>query len=307
MVTSNKKISILLSTYNGETYLADQLESLYQQSHKNTKIFVRDDGSQDGTANILQKEASSRRLHLIHSDKNLGPAASFFALLANAEKADYYAFCDQDDIWETDKLERAISKLSLCSTDIPVMYFTRLSFVNADNQFIKLSPIPQNPIGFGNALVENIATGCTVVINEAARDLLSRNLPEKCVMHDSWIYLVVSCFGQIIYDDYPSIRYRQHANNAIGTATSTFDVLARRVKRFRFKRNALFRYSDQAAMLLKLFNTEISETNKSTLIQLTAGQSSLKQRVKLIFTKSIWRQNLFDDLILRLLILFNRY
>jgi len=301
------KINVLLSTYNGEKYLLEQLHSLYQQTHQNTEIFVRDDGSKDNTVAILQREALDLRLKLFASDKNIGPAASFFELLANCADADYYAFCDQDDVWETEKLSRAIKKLSSVIVDTPVMYFSRLTFVDADNHLIKLSTLPQKPAEFGNALVENIATGCTVVINQAARKLLLKHLPEKCVMHDSWIYLVVSCFGRVIYDEYPSMRYRQHANNAIGTSTNLLDTFLRRVKRFRFKKKALFRYSDQADLLLKYFGHDLPMSREAVLKQVSASHQSIVKRIKLAFSRDIWRQNKFDNLILRVLILLNRY
>lgn len=301
------KFSILLSTYNGEKYLTEQLNSLYAQNHQNMDIVVRDDSSVDDTRQILQKEATGGRLTVIEPGQNIGPAASFFKLLSVSKDADYYAFCDQDDIWEATKLERAAHMLNDVPEDVPAMYFSRLKFVDSSNQCIKLSSVPLKKIGFGNALVENIATGCTVVINHSARKLLLKHLPEKCVMHDAWIYLVISCFGVVLYDDHPSIRYRQHANNAIGTATNVMDTLMRRIKRFRFKKAALFRYSDQAEMLLRFFEQDISGNNKKILKDITAGHHSLLCRLKLISSTSIWRQNNIDNFILRVLILFNRY
>ncbi|MDP1659484.1 MAG: glycosyltransferase, partial [Methylotenera sp.] len=176
----SSQVNVLLSTYNGEAYLLEQLQSLYQQTYLNVKVVVRDDGSSDSTLNLLKKEASDAKLVFQSPEANIGPAASFFRLLETSGDAGFYAFCDQDDIWVPNKIEVAVEAIKKTSSEIPVMYFSRLVFVDSTNQFIKLSALPRS-IGFGNALVENIATGCTVVLNKAARDLVVKSMPSQCL------------------------------------------------------------------------------------------------------------------------------
>lgn len=299
-------VNVLLSTYNGEAYLHDQLHSLYQQTYQNIKIHVRDDGSSDLTLDILQKEVAEDRILLQSSDTNIGPAASFFRLLDISGDAGYYAFCDQDDIWLANKIEIAVDAIKKNPSETPVMYFSRLVFVNSENQFIKLSPLPKG-VAFENALVENIATGCTIVLNRAARDLILKSIPSQCVMHDAWCYLLISCLGNVIYDPFPSIHYRQHASNTIGASTSVFDTIKRRVRRFKFSKDGVFRFSNQAEVLFALYRNVIPIDKKNKLLKFISAEQSLMSRLKLAFSDDIWRQNSVDNLILRLLIIINRY
>ncbi|MDI1307811.1 MAG: glycosyltransferase family 2 protein [Methylotenera sp.] len=303
---SSNQVNVLLSTYNGEAYLHEQLQSLYQQTYENIRIFVRDDGSSDSTYGILQQVASENRIFLQRPDANIGPAASFFSLLDISGDAGFYAFCDQDDIWNRDKLERAVLALGSLPEDIPAMYFSRLDYVDANNQFIKLSPQPEK-IGFGNALVENIATGCTVVLNKSARDLIIKSLPDRCLMHDSWCYLVISCFGEVLFDDQSTMRYRQHSNNAIGAATSVWDSYIRRVKRFSLFKHGVFRFSDQAETFLERYSEVLSDEAKALLLEFLGAKKLFLGRFRLVFNRKIWRQSILDNLILKLLILMNRY
>lgn len=302
----SNQVNVLLSTYNGEAYLHEQLLSLYLQTYQHTKIYVRDDGSSDSTLDILQKEASENRLSLQISEANLGPAASFFRLLETSGDSGFYAFCDQDDIWNSDKIEMAVYAIQRFSPKIPVMYFSRLTYVDSENNFIKFSPIPR-VLGFGNALVENVATGCTVVMNKIARDLIVKSLPTECLMHDSWCYLLISSLGEVIFDSKSHIHYRQHSSNAIGASTSVLQTIYRRFKRFQIAEYGVFRFSNQAENFLNLYFNLIPE-NKRHLLQLfIMAKQSFKARVELALSKDVWRQNPIDNFILRLLILINRY
>ncbi len=302
----SSQVNVLLSTYNGEAYLLEQLQSLYQQTYPNTKIIVRDDGSTDSTLNLLLREASLGKLTLLPQGGNIGPATSFFKLLETSGNADFYALCDQDDIWVSNKIELAVKAIKQLPSEIPVMYFSRLMYVDSKNQFIKLSALPSS-IGFGNALVENVATGCTVVLNKAARDLIVKNIPSQCVMHDSWCYLIISCLGQVIYDPFPSIRYRQHVANAIGASLSVMDTIKRRIKRFKFQKDGVFRFSNQAETLFALYENQIASENRTILKQFVNAKESLPRRLMLALSRYIWRQGFVDNLILRVLILLNRY
>jgi len=297
---------VLLSTYNGGSYLLEQLQSLYQQTYQNVKVIVRDDGSSDFTLDILQKEASEDKLSLQISDVNLGPAASFFKLLDISGDAGFYAFCDQDDIWDSGKVEVAVGAISKFSPEIPVIFFSRLTYVDSENNFIKLSPLPK-AVGFGNALVENVATGCTVVMNKTARDLIVKNLPTQCLMHDSWCYLLISCLGKVIFDSKSHIHYRQHSSNAIGASTSVLQTIHRRLKRFQLAKRGIFRFSNQAESFLSSYLKLIPENKRLLLQQFVEAKQSFKGRIILALSKKIWRQNAIDNFILRLLILINRY
>lgn len=300
------QLSVLLSTFNGEAYLLEQLDSVYKQTYKSVQIYVRDDGSTDSTLDFLEIEQSQNRLTLFSGDQNIGPAASFFKLLSASDNSSFFAFCDQDDLWSKDKLERAVSALKSISIDTPAMYFSAVECVDERNCFIRLSSMPKK-IGFGNALVENIATGCTIVLNKSARNLIVKSLPDKFLMHDSWCYLVISCFGEVVFDPKPTMRYRQHSNNVIGASTSLWNTLARRIKRFSFRKDNVFRFSDQAERFLILYRDSIPLTQKLLLLSVVEAKKSFSKRMKLTMNLKIWRQSTLDDLILRVLILLNRY
>ncbi len=155
--------------------------------------------------------------------------------------------------------------------------------------------------------MENIATGCTVVLNRIARELVISSLPEKSIMHDWWCYLTVSCFGRVIFDEYSGIKYRQHSGNAVGVATGFKDNVSRRIARFFKSDRGVFRISNQVSEYIRIFDEKIPPDHHRVLSLITAGKQSIKDRIRLALSREIWRQRFIDDLILRILILINHY
>ncbi len=207
-------VQVLLSTYNGTTYLRPLLESLLAQDYPEVEILIRDDGSSDRTLDLLQDYASSFSKITVTSGANLGPARSFFQLLGRSSSAaDYLAFCDQDDVWLKDKVSRAVEFLRRGPQEIPALYCSRVAIVNENLQLIRYSDIPKKSLSFRHALVECFVWGCTIVINQAARQLLLRRFPRDVCMHDGWMYLFFSAFGTVLYDDESRILHRRHAGN----------------------------------------------------------------------------------------------
>jgi len=302
------KVTVLLSTYNGSKYLQQQLDSLYVQTHPNIRILVRDDGSSDATLAILKNEQAKGRLELLEGHGNLGAALSFFELLkaAAATDTEYVAFCDQDDVWHPDKIARAVTKLSGVADDRPAMYCSRLELVDEKLEHTGYTALPKK-VGFGNALVDSVATGCTIVLNREAVRLLAGNLPGNVVIHDWWCYLVVSCFGQVIFDETATLKYRQHGANAIGVAANAYSRFARKYRRFFGSGEGHRWMSEQAATLFDIFKDNIPLRNRQILEKFVAARSSLHRRVQLAFSRKIWRQKWMDDSLLRLLILLGRY
>lgn len=307
-MTSDKstvtQVTVLMSSYNGGQFLQQQLNSLYAQTYSNIKIVVRDDGSQDGTRLLLAAEAERAAIILLPNGTNLGATGSFFALLRHAAQTDtaYVAFCDQDDVWYPDKIARAVSSLADFS-DYPALYCSRLAIVDAQLQPLSFTAIPRK-IGFGNALVENIAVGCTMLLNRHAIDLLcQQRLPDEVYVHDWWCYLVISCFGKVIFDEQPSIHYRQHGGNVIGAASSKLGVLKRKVARFF---NGRLWISEQAEIFHALFSEKLPAEQQQTLVLLLKAKSSFFSRWQLALSGAVWRQKILDNLILRVVVLMNR-
>ena len=218
---SKPKVAILLCTYDGQHYLSEQLDSFAMQSHSNWDVWVSDDGSKDRTHEILEDYKKNWPAGTLSVDP--GPArgcgANFLTLTCNAGiQADYYAYSDQDDIWDEDKLERAVRWLEAIPAGTPALYGARTRLVDDRGTEIGMSPLFSKPPCFANALIQNIAGGNTMVFNTAARALL-REAGEKLpvVMHDWWTYIAVTgCGGKVYYDAEPSLRYRQHTSNLVG-------------------------------------------------------------------------------------------
>lgn len=216
------KISILLSTYNGEKYLKQQLDSLFSQTYKNFEIIARDDGSQDKTLEILQSYNTS----IIDSKENLGAKGSFGALLEYAVQdsaSEYFMFCDQDDVWESNKIKKTLVKMQELQSryhDEALLVHTDLKVVDEklnilDNSFWKYEHIKPQVNSLNRLLMQNTITGCSVMINKKLADL-ALPIPSDSIMHDWWLGLVASKFGKIGYLEEATILYRQHGNNDTG-------------------------------------------------------------------------------------------
>ena len=215
-------VAILMCTYNGEQFLAEQLDSIKAQTHKNWKLWVSDDGSSDGTLEILkryQAEWGEDRL-MITTGPRAGSTRNFLTLTANPEiQAEGYAWADQDDVWESEKLTRSIAFLQAQSAGRPVLYGTRTLLTDASNRPVGHSALFIKPPSFANALVQSIAGGNTMMFDHAARQLLAEAaVAANPIAHDWWAYQVISgCDGLVHYDPWPSVRYRQHGGNQIGS------------------------------------------------------------------------------------------
>lgn len=224
----NQKVIVLLSTYNGEKYLEEQLESLIAQAGVDVDILVRDDGSTDKTHEILARwhERGFLKWYL---GENLRPAKSFMNLIENAPEAEYYAFCDQDDVWKNDKLIVAITRLKKDKADL---YFS--AYTTADSELNILKSNIQKPImhTLGQAMVYASVTGCTMVFRRKLLNYAKMYRPLRLMMHDSWIYkvaLATDCI--IVYDEQSHILYRQHGDNVIGNNTNIIERWKKRVGR----------------------------------------------------------------------------
>jgi len=214
-------VCIALSTHNGSAFLGEQLASFVNQSHADWTILWRDDGSADQTRDIMRAFATGagagRVVDANDGRGRLGIAGSFMALVRRAPPGQILAYADQDDVWLAEKLARGVAALARTDPDRPVLYCTRQLLVDASLRPLGTSPALPRPAGFPQSLTQNIATGCTVMLNPAAVRLLTAVRPPEGTLHDWWSYLVVTAAGgTVIIDDQPSVLYRQHKANAIG-------------------------------------------------------------------------------------------
>lgn len=304
-----KRMTVLLSTYNGEPWIDAQLDSLERQTWPELRLLIRDDGSSDGTPGRLSAFASSSRLSCeVLLGKNLGVFGSFMGLLAQAgDDSSYYAFADQDDVWLPDKCERAAFLLAQIPDHIPAMVYGRLNYTDHRLKPTGLSPIPTQS-GFHTALVQNQATGCTVVMNAAARRKVLESVPDWALMHDWWCYLVVSAFGEVMYDPHPSILYRKHSQNVTPASPNWIAELWNRTKRFAGDGDIARKVTDQAREFKRRYGSQLSESNQRILDGfLRARDKGVLGRIAYAATMPVRRNTPFDTLIMRVLIVIGRF
>ncbi|HFI0406663.1 TPA: glycosyltransferase family 2 protein [Streptococcus suis] len=217
------KVNILMSTYNGQQFLAEQIRSIQDQSHTDWTLFIRDDGSSDNTKEILKDfERQDSRIHLIDSDKsdNLGVIKSFNKLV-NHDRADYYFFSDQDDVWLPNKLELSLKEAQNYLADLPLMVYMDLKVVNQDLEIMTESMVKSQSHHANTELVqeltENTVTGGVAMINHALAEMWQ--VTDDILMHDWYLALLASAFGNLVFIDQPGELYRQHSDNVLGART----------------------------------------------------------------------------------------
>jgi len=310
MNTKEPFIHILLSTYNGEKYLNTQLSSLFAQTYSNFIVHIRDDGSFDTTVEILSKwvkEYPSKIL--LSAENNIGVIDSFLKLLRNVkyQEWDLFSFCDQDDYWEPRKLEKAVQKIKDAKNSKSTLYCSKLEFVDESLTHLQYSKKPKY-IGFENAIVENIATGCSVIIGENILSLMLEANPKHMIMHDWWAYLIATTFGEVIYDETSTIKYRQHDSTVtawepgIQKLKTRFINLAKRLSgNFHQGLDSL----NQANHFIETYN-HIADEQKELVIELLSlrNKSMLLKRFNYITHQKVMRNDTFENLSLKPMILF---
>ena len=301
-------VAILLGTYNGQQYLAAQLNSFLAQSFTNWHVYVSDDGSKDETIAILEnyKEKMSGRM-TIYAGPRKGFAENFLSLICRDEiKADYYSYSDQDDIWEADKLARAVQWQQSQSDDKPALYGSITTLVDQDVKVIGPSVLFQKPFCFANALIQNVAPGNTMVFNNATRDILRQaGTGLGVVAHDWWTYIVTTaCGGNVFIDPVPGILYRQHGGNLIGSNTG---IAAKWVRIKMMFAGQLRDWGNAHVKALDLIRPRLSSDSERIFNNYkTARNLSLLPRICGVKRSGIYRQTMLGNMGLVLAILLGK-
>jgi glycosyltransferase involved in cell wall biosynthesis len=285
------------------------LASLGRQTFKNWKLIVSDDGSSDRTKTILHAFGrcfEPGRIEIIDGPQRGAPANFLFLACLEDLTSEYYAFCDQDDIWEVDKLARAIDVLEQAGPCRPALYGSRTSLIDEKGKMTGLSPLFAQAPTFPSALVQNIAGGNTMVFNQRARDLLAFcgadvNIPS----HDWWLYQATSASGGYVhYDVYPSVRYRQHTRNVIGSNLG----FAARMRRLRMLQQGRFRHwADLNVAALTRLRPRMSAEHQHTFeLFCRARHKPLLQRATMFVEAGVYRQTLLGNLALAAAVVFRK-
>lgn len=314
-------IDIVLATYNGEAFIAQQIKSIQDNTGYQTwinQIIVSDDGSTDNTQKIVAKLAQkdSKIVLLNNTTTQHGPKGNFeFGLLQS--NADYIMLCDQDDVWLPHKIQTSITALlhaeKMALPDTPVLMFSDKLIVDEQlqiicNSYFTLKKISKNwHVKFSQLCQQNVVSGCTMLFNRA---LINKALPipEKAYMHDWWLALVAHRCGEIVFIDKPLIQYRQHKNNAIGARKRTFFSLCTKFT----EHFTAFKVSQQAIIEQAIVFKEFEQKNKmaaDTTIDILSCFNELPLHKKIIYfyNRDVTRSHLLGRLALLISLLKTKY
>lgn len=307
-------IDILLATYNGEKFIKEQINSLLEQSYKDFQILVCDDNSIDSTLEILSEfiKNNPKKISLIRKPKNIPRGAmNTFVYLMSKSSAKYIMFCDQDDVWNQNKIETTLSEIkrqeATFGEKTPILVHSDLEIVNHALEQISPSFISSQKIipesNFKNILIKNSATGCTIMINKVTLIGVG-DFPEKAIMHDWWLVLYASAFGKVAYIDKPLIKYRQHANNVLGAKKSGLkNILTQSRKIYaslQKKESPLDKYVNQAISFQIKFKNIIPSQPSNDLNQFL-HTFRLRNSIRRVFSYirlDITKSRILDDLIM---------
>lgn len=309
------KVLILLSTYNGEKFLPEQLDSLYCQKGVECHLLVRDDSSKDATVSILEDYKNRHGRMAIIQGENLGAGGSFMALINEAAthfaNFDYYAFCDQDDVWFEHKIETGVKALEKSSERM------KLFFSGAINTDRNLQPITSSCVrlvnSFGANLVANHILGCTMLMNGALLQQINKintkpfSIPNGVVpIHDAWTAIVAySLDADVIQSLSGLMYYRQHGHNAIGAGHGFWSIQKNRI--MRYLGGATHGKANKCIIALQVLGDEIPTQNRILLQKVANYRASFKSKLGLLFDKRMYEYGIVDNLGTILTILFNKF
>jgi len=297
-----------MAAYNGEKYIEEQIASILNQTSKNWKLFISDDGSRDSTVHIIEsyRDRYPDKIFIIEKNQENVGSKDRFEYLLKASDAYYFMFCDQDDVWIPGKVEVTYSRMLALENkhgkNVPLLVHTDLKVVDSDlnivsESFAKYQNI--NPVKIktlNRLLIQNVITGCTVMINRALKEICIP-IPERAIMHDWWIGLVASSTGVVDYINIPTVLYRQHPDNAIGAKKWGLKYIFNSIKVFHKKAESLRDTICQAKDFLSNYRTKLDLKNlKITEAYAGLDQNSfIKKRYKIV-RYNFYRRGLLNNI-----------
>lgn len=305
-----EKVTVVMSTFNGQKYIAQQIQSIFNQNDVLVDLWIFDDGSSDQTIEILKEFClTNSNIHIIKNSKTKGPAQSFLDGLRNVPNSEYFAFSDQDDVWDPDKLSSAISFMTSHDKFIgPKLYFSKARLVDENLRSFGMADYKDGVLSVPEIFTRNNGVGCTFVFNTALREVVIRGCIEfenNEVMHDQWLYAICQLVGGKVYFDKTShIKYRQHYNNVVGgknrnilkKAFSSGFLASGNSRRFKF-----------VVSLRRGFYEQATSKNKRLLTTACEYKQNMASRLKWMRSYAISSDNLLHKVEICSLILFGRY
>ena len=293
---SGPLVAILMGTMNGARFLPEQLDSLAAQTHQNWVLIASDDGSADDTLRILKAYQASWLAGkvIIKEGPKCGFCANFQSMACDPGiRADYYAFCDQDDVWLPNKLEVAVANIAAHQVHkevtLPYLYCGRTSYVSEKLEPIGISPLFVFPAKFRNALVQSIAGGNTMAFNQETKLALEKVGMVDVPSHDWWLYLLVSGIGgEVYYDKVPQILYRQHDDSIVGENRS---FTSKCFRAYTLLRGRFRNWNTRNIEALCIVNGVLTEDNQEILRLFKLMRSAkLIDRFRLMEVCGLYRQ-----------------
>ena len=305
MHIDNGTVAICMATYNGEQYLPEQIESILRQTYKDWILFIRDDGSCDGTDEIIRRyesEYGEKIVCITDAALEGGGAKKNFASILSWVKQHhsfgYFMFADQDDVWLDTKIEKSMQMMLQheASPDIPLLVHTDLKVVGQDlsvlgGSFFEYRALDPGVKDLRHLLVQNNVTGCTMLWNKALNDLLDIE-DDAVAMHDWWIALTACCFGRILCLEEPTILYRQHGTNVVGaTRVNTLGFVLKRLCGSNYVRKTLRMSVEQAGAFLSRYSDQLCEEHRNILCRFSQLYSHNKlMRIFIVCCGSFLKQ-----------------
>ncbi len=304
------KVNILLAAYQGEKHIKKQLDSLLQQTYPNITIYIRDDGSKDGTIRLIQEYIAANPtgkdiILLTDGMGNLGCPGTFYQLLRSCKEADYYAFCDQDDVWYPNKVKWAVEKLEAeGEREKPCVYCSSYDYYTETGEWIRRSPAQKEHITLTDVLYYTPASGFVLVCNEAARKELAMAVDPGQELHDRWMLRGAACFGKILVDKRSTAAHIRHAEAVTAEDSSNSNLIKSFLER-EICGDAMTDSKEHLRYFLEVFCDRLTEEEREKLRLFTAPNTFLCQIRKLCYPKRL-RARLAGELAIRILFLIGK-
>lgn len=302
----------MLSCYNGEKYITCQINSILNQKFTENielVLFIRDDGSTDSTPSIVESFCKSTDNIVFYRESNIGLVASFFELIKRVKEMnrfDYFSLADQDDRWDDDKLQIAISAIE--NQEGPFLYESATRITDSELNYKKMDVIPKRKVTFYNSAIQNFSAGHTYVFNRDLILLISDDIQcDRIYVHDAFIHNIAVICGNIYFDKEPHNDYRQSNNNVLGASKSKsiFDWAKTRLKRI--KNNDAKKYAKQLNYYLDYFGNYLNEDEKKEIIMFFKKQKNVFSRIMYSFRMKFYRQSHFETFIMKMFYIFGGY
>ena len=308
------KVNIILATYNGGRFLKEQLDSLINQTYNNISIYIRDDGSTDNTIDIINEyisnNSSSKEIILLNDNAgNLRCPGSFYKILNDCDSADYYAFCDQDDIWYEDKIKWAVEKLEQRKKQnkddsIPIVYYSGYEYYTDGGEFIRHSSRQNENPTVNDVIYYTPASGFVLVFNEAARQQFIVNVDPGKELHDRWLLRCAITMGQTIYDPRYTATHIRHAEAVTADNSSNKNLIVGFVKK-EIMGQEMIEAKKNLIHFCNVFQDRLNSKDRKILNKFTKKNSPIAQLQKLLYPHRL-RPRMAGEIALRFIFLFGR-